>query len=405
VRILLLNQYYPPDTSATAKMAAAVASALSLRHEVTVLAGRPSYDPDERYPFSFLRREQRNGINVERVGSTTYSRHQMRRRVTNYLSYSSLALARALTIETDLVMAMTDPPFAGILGAKIARMKRVPFVYNIRDLYPDMAIGGNIVRPAQWVRQWENLHRTALKQAARVIVLGDDMRERVISKGVDPARVVVIRDGTPSSGPVPSSNHPAIREIRGEADFVALHAGNLGFYGAWPTLLKAAAILPRNGIRLVFVGDGANRLQMQEQNQECPLVRFLPFRPANEIPCVMAAGDVHIVTIRRGLGGVIVPSKMYSILAAGRPVLAVAPEDTDVARIVKRENCGLVADPDSPEQVAAAIQQLKADPSELNAMGQRARKASEKFMRQNELDKFGAVLEEAAQSHREQGRS
>lgn len=404
MRILLLNQYYPPDTSATAKMAAAVASALSPRHEVTVLAGRPSYDPDERYPFSFLRRERRKGINVERVGSTTYSRHEMRRRVTNYLSYSSLALVRALTVKTDLVMAMTDPPFAGILGSKIARMKRIPFVYNIRDLYPDMAIGGDIVRPAGWVRQWEKLHRSALRQAARVIVLGDDMRERVISKGVDPARVVVIRDGTPSPGPVPSSDHPAVREIRGEAEFVALHAGNLGFYGAWPTLLKAATILPRNGIRLIFVGDGANRQQLEELNQECPLVRFLPFRPANEIPCVMAAGDVHIVTIRKGLGGVIVPSKMYSILAAGRPVLAVAPEDTDVARIVKRENCGLVADPDSPEEVAAAIQQLKADPPELNAMGQRARKASEKFMRQNELDKFGAVLEEAAQFHREQGR-
>lgn len=400
MRILLLNQYYPPDTSATAKMAAAVASTLSLRHEVTVLAGRPSYDPDERYPFSFLRRERREGISVERVGSTTYSRHQMRRRVTNYLSYSSLALIRALTIKTDLVMAMTDPPFAGILGAKIARMKRVPFVYNIRDLYPDMAIGGDIVRLVRWVRKWESLHRSALRQAARVIVLGDDMRERVVSKGVDPARVVVIRDGTPSAGPVPSSDHPAVREIRGEADFVALHAGNLGFYGAWPTLLKAAAILPRNGIRLVFVGDGANRQQLQEWNQECPLVRFLPFRPANEIPCVMAAGDVHIVTIRRGLGGVIVPSKMYSILAAGRPVLAVAPEDTDVARIVKRENCGLVADPDSPEEVAAAMQQLKADPTELRSMGERARKASEKFMRQDELDKFGSVLEEAAQSHR-----
>lgn len=405
MRVLLLNQYYPPDTSATAKMAAAVASTLSLHHEVTVLAGRPSYDPEERYPFSLLRREERDGINVERVGSTAYPRHHMRRRVTNYLSYASLALGRALTMKADLVMAMTDPPFAGILGAKIARIKSVPFVYNIRDLYPDMAVGGDIVRPAGWLRHWERLHRTALQRAARVIVLGEDMRERVISKGINPARVIVIRDGTPPAETVPPSDHPAIREIRGEADFVALHAGNLGFYGAWPTLLKAAAILPQNGIRLVFVGDGANRRQMEKWNQDCPIVRFLPFRPANEVPCVMAAGDVHIVTIRRGLGGVIVPSKMYSILAAGRPLLAVAPDDTDVARIVKRERCGLVADPDRPEEVAAAIQRFKADPTELHAMGQRARKASEKFMRQNELQKFVAVIEEAAQSHSKQGRS
>lgn len=406
MRILLLNQYFPPDTSATAKMAATVVNAISKRHEVTVLAGRPSYDPDEYYPFAFLRRDQRNGITVERVGSTAYPRHQMRRRVANYLSYVSLATPRALAVKADIVLAMTDPPFAGIVGARIARMKGVPFVYNIRDLYPDMAIGGDIVRPKGWVAIWEKMHRAALRQAAKVIVLGEDMRVRVIGKGVEPSRVVVIRDGTSIPTHFPPADHPAIREIRGSAEFVVLHAGNLGFYGAWSTLLDAARILPQNGIRLVFIGDGANRDQLEESNQGCPIVRFLPFRPVNEIPCVMAAADVHIITIRRGLGGVVVPSKMYSILAAGRPILAVAPEDTDVARIVRHEDCGMVVDPDKPGDLAAAIQKLKRDPVLLEAMGQRARKASEKYSRENELQKFVSVLEEtAAHSCKSQGHS
>lgn len=406
MRILLLNQYFPPDTSATAKMAATVVNAISKRHEVTVLAGRPSYDPDEYYPFAFLRRDQRNGITVERVGSTAYPRHQMRRRVANYLSYVSLATPRALAVKADIVLAMTDPPFAGIVGARIARMKGVPFVYNIRDLYPDMAIGGDIVRPKGWVAIWEKMHRAALRQAAKVIVLGEDMRVRVIGKGVEPSRVVVIRDGTSIPTHFPPADHPAIREIRGSAEFVVLHAGNLGFYGAWSTLLDAARILPQNGIRLVFIGDGANRDQLEESNQGCPIVRFLPFRPVNEIPCVMAAADVHIITIRRGLGGVVVPSKMYSILAAGRPILAVAPEDTDVARIVRHEDCGMVVDPDKPDDLAAAIQKLKRDPVLLEAMGQRARKASEKYSRENELQKFVSVLEEtAAHSCKSQGHS
>lgn len=403
VHILLLNQYFPPDTSATAKMAALVADTISRRHDVTVLAGRPSYDPEERYPFSFLRCEQRNRIAVERVGSTAYPRHQMRRRVANYLSYVSLAMPRALAIKADLVLAMTDPPFAGIVGAAIARTKGVPFVYNIRDLYPDMAIGGNIVRAHGWVAAWERLHRAALRQAASVVVLGDDMRERVISKGVDPARVVVIRDGISTPASEAPSDHPAIRDIRGSAEFVVLHAGNLGFYGAWSTLLDAAKILPQNGIRLVFIGDGANRQQLEKSNQGCPIVRFLPFRPANEIPCVMAAGDVHVVTIRRGLGGIVVPSKLYSILAAGRPVLAVAPEDTDVARIVRHHECGVVVDPDKPADVAEAIQMLKNDPARLHAMGQRARKATEKYVRENELEKFIDVLEEATHTRKSRG--
>src|SRR5277367_3982747 len=196
MHILLFNEYYPPDTSATAKIAAQVAETLAKRHKVTVVAGRPSYDPDEFYPFAFLRRDVRNNVTVERVASTAYPRHQMRRRVSNYLSYLALAVPRALAIHADVVLAMTDPPVAGIAGAFIARMTGRPFVYNIRDLYPDMAVGGDIVRPAKWVERWEKMHRRALKQAARVIVLGDDMRERILAKGVAPERVVVVRDGT-----------------------------------------------------------------------------------------------------------------------------------------------------------------------------------------------------------------
>ena len=136
---------------------------------------------------------------------------------------------------------MTDPPVAGIAGAFIARLAGRPFVYNIRDLYPDMAIGGDIVRASQWVARWEHMHRRALKQAARVIVLGDDMRERILSKGVAAERVVVVRDGATFTPLAQCRNDdPVVQEIRGGFPFVALHAGNLGFYGAWDTLLKAA---------------------------------------------------------------------------------------------------------------------------------------------------------------------
>src|SRR5271170_5572409 len=180
MHILLLNEYYPPDTSATAKMAAQVAEALAQRHRVTVVAGRPSYDPDVRYPYALLRRDTRNKVTVECVGSTTYSRHQMRGRVSNYLSYLSLAVPRALALRPDVVLAMTDPPVAGIAGAFVGRLARRPFVYNIRDMYPDMALGGDIVSQNPWVERWERMHRSALKQATRVIVLGDDMRDRIV---------------------------------------------------------------------------------------------------------------------------------------------------------------------------------------------------------------------------------
>ncbi len=407
MHILLLNEYYPPDTSATAKMAAQVAEALAQRHRVTVVAGRPSYEPDARYPYALLRRDTRNKVTVESVGSTAFPRHQMPRRVANYLSYLALAVPRALALRPDVVLAMTDPPVAGIAGALIARLAGRPFVYNIRDLYPDMAVGGDIVRAGKWVARWESLHRRALKQAARVIVLGDDMRERILAKGVAAERVVVVRDGTTpttalgtttasAAGSMPDRSDPVVQEIRHGFPFVVLHAGNLGFYGAWDTLLGAAKILSNENTGFVFIGDGANRAALESAARELPNVKFAPFRPVAQLPHVMMAGDVHIVTVKRGLEGVVVPSKLYSILAAGRPIVVVAPVECDAARIVVESGCGVAADPDDPAAVAAAIRELRADPVRLEGMGRRARETAAKYARVNELERFVAIIESVA---------
>jgi colanic acid biosynthesis glycosyl transferase WcaI len=396
MHILLFNEYYPPDTSATAKMAVRVAETLAQRHKVTVVAGRPSYDPDECYPFALLRRDTRNGVIVERVGSTAYPRHRMRRRVSNYLTYLALAVPRAIALRPDVVLAMTDPPVAGIAAAFVARRLGVPFVYNIRDMYPDMAVGGDIIRPGALVKRWEKMHRRALKQAARVIVLGDDMRERILAKGVAPERVVVVRDGTSFPASMPERNDPVVQELRCGFEFVVLHAGNLGFYGAWGTLLEAAEILSNENTGLVFIGGGANRAALGASAANSPNVRFLPFRPVEQIPHVMMAGDLHIVTVRRGLEGVVVPSKLYSILAAGRPVLAVSASSGDAARIVVESGCGLAANPDDPAAVAAAIRELRGDPSRLAEMRRRAQETARKYATVNELQRFVEVVEEAA---------
>lgn len=395
VHVLLLNEYFPPDTSATAKCAAQVAEAVAVNHRVTVLAGRPSYDPSERHPPYFLRREVRGNLAIERVGSTAYPRFQMRRRVSNYLSYLSLAIPRALSIPSDVVLAMTDPPIEGIAGAVVARLSRRPFVYNIRDLYPDMAVGGAIVRPGSFTARWEAMHRWALRCAARVIVLGEDMRDRIVAKGIDPARVVVSRDGIEVPAAVPSPDNSVAREIRGDFRFVLVHAGNLGFYGAWQTLISAVRVLENEGVGLVFIGEGAMKPQVETMAQGCRNIRFLPFRPASEIPLVLSSGDLHVVTVKRGLEGVVVPSKLYPTLAAGRPVLGVAPEESDVVRIIRRAGCGIAASPDNPESLAAAIRGVLRDPAQLQTMASRAREISFSYDRVKQLKIFTDTLEEA----------
>jgi glycosyltransferase involved in cell wall biosynthesis len=400
MRILLLNLYYPPDTSATAKMAATVVDALTAKHDVTVLCGRPSYEPAERRPWRLWQTERTGRVTILRVGSTDYPRFRMRQRVLNYLTYVALAVPRALFVPCDVVLAMTDPPFEGIVGAFVALLKRKPYVYNIRDLYPDMALGGGLIGPGLLARAWERLHCWALRRARRVIVLGDDMRERITAKGVDAACIAIVRDGAainPQSAVAPELDPEVIRTIRGDFRFVLLHAGNIGFYGAWETLLAGARALEADGIGLVFVGDGAERDRLVAQASGCSAVRFLPFFPASKIPSVLAAGDAHVITVKPGLEGVVVPSKLYGILAAGRPVLVVAPSNTDAARIVTRRGCGIAVNPEKPLEMIDAARRMSRDAGWLQQLGEAARAAAPEYDKVVQLEKFVRVIEEAAE--------
>jgi colanic acid biosynthesis glycosyl transferase WcaI len=399
LRILLLNLYYPPDTSATAKMAHTVVDTLSLSHQVTVLCGRPSYDPIERRPWRLYQSELIGLARIVRAGSTAFPRFDMKKRLLNYLSYVALAVPRALFVKCDVVLSMTDPPFQGIVSAFVAMLKRKPFVYNIRDLYPDMAVGGAIVAPGLLARIWEKLHRWALRRAALVIVLGEDMRARIIAKGVDSSRVAVVRDGAevlPPSTLLPAPDPEVVRAIRSNFSFVLLHAGNLGFYGAWDTLLMAARKLASDGVGLVFVGDGAQRAKVQAAASGSDNIRFLDYFPSAKIPSVLAAADAHVITVKRGLEGVVVPSKMYGILAAGKPIVAVATEKTDVVSLGIPQGFAVAADPDQPTELVNAVRVLSADVNKLRTMGEAARAAAPAYDRVNELQKFVKLIESIA---------
>ncbi len=396
MRILLLNLYYPPDTSATAKMAQSVVDAVSMSHNVTVLCGRPSYDPTERRAWRPYQTEIAGRARIIRAGSTDFPRFAMKKRVLNYLSYVALAIPGALFVPCDAVAAMTDPPFQGIVGAIVALLKRKPYIYNIRDMYPDMAVAGSIVEPGRLARIWEKLHRWALCRATRVIVLGEDMRARIITKGVEPSRVLIVRDGTeilPQNTPLATPDPEVVSAIRGNFSFVLVHAGNLGFYGAWNTLVTAARLLAGDGVGLVFVGDGAQRSQIEAAAEGSGNILFLEFFPASKIPSVLAAADAHVITVKRGLEGVVVPSKVYGILAAGKPIVAVAPKETDAVSLGIQRGFAVAADPDCPGEVVNAVRALVSDPNKLKAMGQAARAAAPDYDRVEELQKFVEIID------------
>jgi colanic acid biosynthesis glycosyl transferase WcaI len=399
MRILLLNLYFPPDTSATAKMAQTVVDAFCVEHDVTVVCGRPSYDPTERRGWRLWQTETRGRLKIVRVGSTAFPRFNMKKRVLNYLSYVALAVPVALFVSCDAVVAMTDPPFEGIVGAVVAMLKGKPYLYNIRDMYPDMAVGGSIVEPGLLARVWEKMHRWALRRASCVVVLGEDMKNRILAKGIVAEKLKIVRDGAEivaEGAPAAMLDEGVIRTIRGDFRFVLLHAGNIGFYGAWGTLLAAARELAGDGVGFVFVGEGAQRDSLAAEAAGISNVKFVPFFPGSKIPSVLAAADAHIITVKRGLEGVVVPSKMYGILAAGKPIVAVAPEETDVASLGAKQGFGIAIDPDRPSELVEKIRALAADGNRVQRMGEAAREAAHGYDRVKELQKFVEIAGQVA---------
>jgi glycosyltransferase involved in cell wall biosynthesis len=222
------------------------------------------------------------------------------------------------------------------------------------------------------------------------------MRVRIIAKGVEPSGVLIVRDGTeilPPNTPLPAPDPEVVRAIRGSFSFVLVHAGNLGFYGAWNTLVTAARKLSSEGVGFVFVGDGAQRSQIEALAAGAGNIRFLDFFPASKIPSVLAAADAHVITVKRGLEGVVVPSKMYGILAAGKPILAVAPKETDAVSLGIRRGFAVAADPDRPAEVVDAVRVLASDPNKLKTMGEKARAAAPDYDRVTELQKFVEIID------------
>lgn len=386
----MVNQYYPPDTSATAQVFKELALELvSNGHRVHVLCGRPSYNPSGSRGWRILSSSLEDGVVVERVGSSGAGRARMWGRVANYLTFALVASMRALfSTRPDVVVAGSDPPFAVWIALFAAKGR--PVVYSLQDLHPEFAIVSGMIKPGLITKLWEAVHRSGLKRCALVVCLGETMATRVLDKGVDPQRVVVVPLGSPTV--TESADHRVVAELRAESDCLCVHAGNLGGAGAWDTLAQASHVLPL-GSEILFIGEGFNSLSIEGSK-----IRLLPFRPARELGSVMAAGDLQIVTLRRGMQGLVVPSKLYTILAYGRPVLAVAPEDSEVSQMVREFRCGLVADPENPADVAEKIEWARANPEELALMSKRALEAARTYDREAQLKRMVGLIESQARS-------
>jgi colanic acid biosynthesis glycosyl transferase WcaI len=400
VRILFLNRSYHPDVEATGQLLTELCTDLAREHEVTVIAGRPNFVM-EREKSGLVQEDQHQGVRILRVRNARFRKVSLLGRAFGLVSYLVLAAWAAMTQRRpDVFVVETDPPVLGALGAFLKWWYRRPFVFYLQDLFPEVGLVLGRLRPGLLTRLLHWLTQVGLEQADRVVVLGEDMRQRVLDRGIDPAKVVVIPNWADVRALSDTSSVATLRQQwQVDERCVVMYSGNVGLSQSLDKVLTAAAALRNEPVQFLIVGEGAAKPQLQAQAAEQGLdnVRFLPYQPKALLGSSLAAADVHLVPLQRGLAGFMVPSKLYGILAAGRPYIASVDADGETALVTQRGGCGLRVDPDAPEQLVEAIRWCLQNREEAAAMGRRGRElAWAEFDRAVATGKFADVVQSLA---------
>lgn len=398
MRILFLNRCYYPDVEATGQLLGELCTDLAREHEVTVIAGQPNF-VRPRTGGLLYGREAHAGVTVWRTRNIRFRKKSFIGRVVGLASYLLLASAAALAVRRpDVLVVETDPPVLGALGVLLKWWHRCPLVYYLQDLFPEVGLAMGRLRPGPltWLLRWTT--QLGLRHADRVVVLGEDMRRRVLARGIDPAKIALVPNWVDTRALQPLA-HSALRQAWGlDGQFVVMYSGNLGLSQNLEQVLEAAEALRGEPVRFVFVGEGAARPALEARVQERCLtnVQFQPYQPKERLAESLAAADLHLIPLRRGLGGCIVPSKLYGILAAGRPYLAAVDADSEVAEVTRAHGCGLLIEPDAAGPLVETLRSCLGRRAELEAMGRRGRELAERvYDRRLAVDRFAAVLRTA----------
>jgi lipopolysaccharide/colanic/teichoic acid biosynthesis glycosyltransferase/glycosyltransferase involved in cell wall biosynthesis len=404
--VVFFNRSYHPDTSATGQLLTELCESLARDHgwRVSVVAGVPLLPAAGAAGH---RRETREGVDVIRVRGTRLSKRRFVGRATNYVTYFVSACWAGLRVgRPDVVVALTDPPIIGLAAWLAARRSGVPLVMAYKDVFPEVARLLEDFRSEAVDRLLQAVNRFLVRRAERSVVIGETMRRRLVEgKGADPARTVVIADWIDCEAVVPTERDNAYARAHGLAGpFVVMHSGNLGLAQGLEALVEAAAHLAHvPDLAIVFVGEGVKKPALQAQARALGLtnVRFLPFAPKERLSESFGAADVFVVSLKPGLAGYVVPSKLYGILAAGRPYVAAVEEACEVTAVTRRHDCGLLAEPTAPRDLADKILRLYHDRPLARRLGLNGRRAALEFDRRRQVAAYHALLHDVTVTARE----
>lgn len=387
VELVILNQYYLPDVASTGHLLAELATeSAELGRRVSVITSFPSYGPPESW-LPCAAHEVSGGVEIRRMRTTRFRKDSMLGRASNSLTFLVPLMVRMLLAPTRgrIFMYTSNPPFLGIIGALVSMLRRHPYVVLLHDSYPHVpCVIGRIRKGSLVERAWHAANALIYRRARRTIVLCNRAKDLVVREyRIAPETVEVIHNWADPKAIFPlAKGESAFARAHGyDRTFTVLYSGNLGLYYDFDTLLDAARLLSDDpDFRLVFVGAGGRRAYIERRVAELGLrnVDLHPYQPFETLNDSLNACDASLVTIAPGVEGISFPSKLYSSLAVGKPVLALSEPDSELREIVEGSGSGLWSEIGDAEALVRNIRALRERRDEARAMGDRARALMER---------------------------
>ena len=401
--VLFLNRSYWPDVEATGQLLTALCEKLAESWNVRVLAGQPNAVSvrSNREIGDWKSQTVRHGVQIHRVRHLTLPKRKMIYKALNYSSFLRASRRVLKTIDApDVVVFETDPFLLPFEARRLQRRTGCRMVGYLQDIYPDVAVALNKI-PNNWaVRRLRKSLFSVYQQCDRMVVLSQDMKHLLVEGGVHPDRIDIVPNWADTGCVVPINSENQFRRRHGLDDrFLVMYSGNLGLTQRLEQFVEAARLLSDDAqICFAFVGQGSQRTPLEQLVARLRLtnVRFFDYQPQEELADSLSAADLHLVPLTRELSQCLMPSKLYGILAAGRPFLTNAVPESELHQLTVSNHIGLVVRPNCPAAIADAIREAKANPDSLQQMRQNARQLAEsKFSLEHSVRKFEAVLEMA----------
>jgi len=388
VNLTVLCPHFAPDAAPTGVVMTHIVEGLAERgHRLRVVTSLPWYvhhAVEPAYAGRPVRTERTAWGEIVRVHPFPTDKRDIPRRALAFGAFSLLAGLEGLPRAADGVLAMSPPLTMGLTGWAVGLARRAPLVFNIQDVFPDVAVELGVLRGRRVIAAARWLERLSYARADAVTVLSDDLRDNVAAKVAPGARhkVRVIPNFVDTDAIRPQPRTTRYREELGLGDrTVVMYAGNVGMSQSLELLVEAArAMVDDPGVVFLVNGSGAARPHLEELAAGLPNVVFGDLQPAERLSEVLATGDVHVIPLKRGLGRASVPSKTYSILAAGRPFVASIDPGTEVTRLAERSGAGVAVPPEDREAFIAAVKALVAAPEERAERGAAGRRFVEAWL-------------------------